>query len=68
MSEQLAQRIQRHNAATLTPSDPRFRNLNSLILLLEEQLRWPRRTVVQLRKRWIEGHIPINSSPSKGGC
>ena len=57
--QQLAQPTERHQVATLPPSDPRFRNLDRLILQLEEQPRQPRKAVLQLRRRWIERNIPV---------
>ncbi len=42
----------------LPPSDPRFRNLDSLIAALDEYPRQPRRAVLKLRKRLIERAVP----------
>ncbi len=67
MSEQLAQRIQRYEAATLPPSHPKFRNLDSVIIALDEQPKQPRKAVLQLRRRWIERNVPATSYPTKGG-
>jgi hypothetical protein len=57
MSSQSTHLIQRHQAATLPPSHPKFRNLDSLILQIEAQPRQPRKAVLQLRKRWIERNV-----------
>ncbi len=40
------------------PSDPRFRNLDRLILQLEAHPRQPRKAVLKLRRRWIERAVP----------
>ncbi len=60
MSEQLAQRIQQHKAATLPPSHPSFAHLDLLVSQIDEQPRQPRRALLKLRKRWIERAIPGN--------
>ncbi len=66
MSEQLTRRIQQHEVAPL-PSDPRFRNLDTLILLLDELPRQPRRIALQLRKRWIERNVAAFTPQARGG-
>ncbi len=67
MSEQLAQRIQRHEAATLPPSHPSFAHLDLLISQIEEQPRQPRRALLKLRKRFAERAIPAFTPQARGG-
>ncbi len=40
------------------PSDSRFRDLDRMILQIEEQPRQPRRAVLRLRKRFVERAVP----------
>ncbi len=49
---------QQHHAAPLPPSHPKFRSLDSVLLQIEAQRRGPRRTLLKLRKRWIERAVP----------
>ncbi len=67
MSSQSARLTQQHQAATLPPSDPRFKHLDLLISQLEEQPGQPRRAVLKLRKRWIERAIPAYSASQRQG-
>ncbi len=67
MSEHSTHLIQRHQAATLPPSHPKFRNLDSVIIALDEQPKQPRKAVLQLQRRWIERNVPATSYPTKGG-
>ncbi len=69
MSEQLAQRIQQHEAATLPPSHPSFAHLDLLISQLDARPKLPRRAVLKLRKRFAERAIPAfyPASQQQGG-
>ncbi len=67
MSEQLTQRIQRHEAATLPPSHEKFKHLDSLLVDLDEQTGQPRRALLKLRKRWIERNVSAYTPQARGG-
>ncbi len=40
------------------PSAPQFRDLDTIIIALDNAPRGPRRTLLKLRKRWIERAAP----------
>ncbi len=67
MSEQLTQRIQQHEAATLPPSAARFKHLDSILVALAEQPGQPRRALLKLRKRLAERAIPAFTPQARGG-
>ncbi|MDP9309440.1 MAG: hypothetical protein M3R24_00840 [Chloroflexota bacterium] len=56
--QQFTQLTQRHQVATLPPSHPKFKHLDSLLIALEEQPLQPRKAVLKLRRRWIERVVP----------